>query len=351
MIVLSIRTIGSRLATMAFGRQEPGLVGELSRARRAISERTKVATNSLRSAQKNFSARARKIDARVCSTLTARARRIGISVSEEYVRGAVHTLASVGGCAVVVALAMHGSYRIRTAAQLPKRMVGTGRGFTGWVSRAGDGDGVRVVHAPAIRIPGSARRAALSARASDTISLRLAGVDAPECAHFGQPGQAYGEDARRWLSGFVKGERVRVIVHSADQYQRAVASVYKPRRSFLLRWFRIGERNVSVELARAGYATVYEGSNAQFGGARKKIVKAVKTARRRRAGMWAAKGKLETPAEFKRRLRTGAALKPQSMSSDATLQQVPGETTKSEKGVNNAFNILRQAYQFMKSLR
>jgi len=30
----------------------------------------------------------------------------------------------------------------------------------------------------------------------DTIGIRLAGVDAPECAHFGQPGQPFGEEAK-----------------------------------------------------------------------------------------------------------------------------------------------------------
>lgn len=28
------------------------------------------------------------------------------------------------------------------------------------------------------------------------ISVRLAGVDAPECAHFGMPAQPYGEEAK-----------------------------------------------------------------------------------------------------------------------------------------------------------
>lgn len=333
---------------MAFGvpREESGLSGELSRARRAICNQTKAARHSLSATQARISACAKKLDAQICSTVVMQVRRFGVKVSEEYVRGVVHALVSVSGGAVVVVLLLHGSTKINTASDLPRRLIGSGRGFSGWVSRVGDGDGMRVVHAPALRIPGSARHAVAKARSTNSVSVRLAGVDAPECAHFGQPGQAFGEDARRWLDSYVKGERVRVIVHSVDQYHRALASVYKPRRFFLFRWMHLGERNVSVELARAGYATVYEGSNAQFGDAKKKIVNAVETARRRRAGMWAAKGKFETPAQFKRRLRTGAASKQATVNSESSLS-----SSASQNAGNEVADILRRLYNFMRSLR
>lgn len=266
------------------------------------------------------------MDKRAITEIRQLSNRLGYRYNEEYVRGVFHTALAVGGVASSVLLIARGTHRIKTAADLPRRLVGSGRSFTGWVSRVGDGDGLRVRHAPFIRLPFRAKHTAAKAKASETVSIRLAGVDAPECAHFGMPGQAYGNDAKKWLDQYVRGKRVRVVVHAVDQYNRALASVFRPRGILPFR-----AKNVSVELANAGYATVYEGSNAQFGGARRQIEKAVARAQRRRRGMWGAKGKLESPSEFKRRLKTGSRSPP---ASDNVRQQTSAALTKNTP--NNA---------------
>lgn len=298
-----------------FGRraEEEGLLNDLNRARIAVISHTTRTTNyavgHARTLERRVRREATALDKRAVTEIRNLSNRLGYRCDEGYVRGVFHSTMAVGALAASLLLVARGAHRIKTAGDLPKRLVGTGRSFSGWVSRVGDGDGLRVRHSPILRLPFTARKAAAKAKAADTVSIRLAGVDAPECAHFGLPGQAYGNDAKKWLENYVRGRRVRVVVHSVDQYNRALASVFRTRGLIPGR-----AKNVSVELAKAGYATVYEGGNAQFGGARAKreIENAVAKAQRRRRGMWGAKGKLESPAEFKRRLKTGSRKAPAS---------------------------------------
>ena len=132
-----------------------------------------------------------------------------------------------------------------------------------------------------------------------TIHVRLAGVDAPELSHFGRPAQPYSKEALDWLTGYIKGRRVRCYIHKADQYGRVVGTVYI--RKGILR------RDVGLQMLRAGFATVYEAkSGADFGGDdREKAYKeAEEVAKRKKRGMWAAK-ELESPRDYKNRFKNG----------------------------------------------
>lgn len=165
-----------------------------------------------------------------------------------------------------------------------------------------------------------------------------------QCAHFGRPGQAYGNDAREWLNRYVIGCHVRIVVHAVDQYNRAVASVFKPR-SFMP--FRFAERNVSVELARAGYATLYEANGAQYGGAKQQIQRAIASAQRARRGMWSAKSRLETPAEFKRRLKAGS----RSIPGQLKTQITPAQPNESTEAIHDFIKVGRRLYSFLRRFR
>lgn len=126
--------------------------------------------------------------------------------------------------------------------------------------------------------------------------MRLAGVDAPEMAHFGRPEQPYGKKALEWLTGYILKRRVRAHVYKRDHYDRAVATVY------VRRWFV--KRDVGLEMLRAGLATVYEAkSGAEFGHLEETYRRAEMWAKTRRKGMWGAKGVLESPGEYKARMR------------------------------------------------
>ena len=126
--------------------------------------------------------------------------------------------------------------------------------------------------------------------------MRIAGVDAPEGAHFGRPAQPGAQEALDWLTSYILHRRVRTYVFRKDQYDRAVGSVYV--RRWLLR------KDVGLEMLKRGLATVYEAkTGSEFGKLEARYRSAEQTARRKRKGIWAAKGKdFESPREYKTRV-------------------------------------------------
>ncbi|RMD39223.1 hypothetical protein DV735_g5907, partial [Chaetothyriales sp. CBS 134920] len=177
------------------------------------------------------------------------------------------------------------------------------RSILGTVTSVGDGDNFRLYHTPGGRLagwgwlPGRRVPTAKSQLKGQTIHVRLAGIDAPELAHFGKPAQPYGQEALNWLRAYVLHRRVRVYVHQGDQYQRVVGTAYV--------WKFLGRRDVGLDMLGAGLATVYEAkTGAVFGpGLEPKYREAEAWAKARRKGMWAVhKGEhLETPREYKTR--------------------------------------------------
>lgn len=128
------------------------------------------------------------------------------------------------------------------------------------------------------------------------IHVRLAGVDAPELAHFGRPSQPYAQEALDWLKGYVLNRRVRAYVYKKDQYDRVVATVYV-RKGFL-------RRDVGLQMLKAGLATVYEAkSGAEFGvGLEERYRRAEWWAKFRSRGMWAGRSQdFESPRAYKTR--------------------------------------------------
>ncbi|POR30832.1 Uncharacterized protein TPAR_08937 [Tolypocladium paradoxum] len=171
------------------------------------------------------------------------------------------------------------------------------RSLFGRVTSVGDGDNFHLFHTPGGRAVGwgwlrkvPESRKALKDR---TIPIRLAGVDAPEGAHFGRPAQPFSAEALKWLSDYILHRNVRAYIYKRDQYNRIVATVYV--RRFLIR------RNVGLEMVKRGLATTYEAkSGAEFGGIKAVYEKAEAKAKRKRRGMWSGKpSAFESPREYK----------------------------------------------------
>jgi endonuclease YncB( thermonuclease family) len=147
------------------------------------------------------------------------------------------------------------------------------------------------------------------------IPIRIAGIDAPEGAHFGRPAQPYSAEALAWLQSYLLHRRVHCKIWRRDQYDRVVASVCVRRgpgpRLNLLR------RDVGLEMLRRGLATTYEAkTGAEFGGRdmERRYRAAEERARLRGVGLWAGekaswfglkpgKGAPETPRQYKTRMR------------------------------------------------
>ena len=132
------------------------------------------------------------------------------------------------------------------------------------------------------------------------IHIRLAGVDAPELAHFGRPAQPFSQEAMNFLTSYILHRRVRAFIYKRDQYDRAVATVYV--RRWLLR------RDVGLQMLWRGLATVYEAkSGAEFGKLEGKYRSAEKWAQKKRKGMWAGNEKeYESPRDYKSRMSNSA---------------------------------------------
>jgi endonuclease YncB( thermonuclease family) len=181
------------------------------------------------------------------------------------------------------------------------------RSILGKVTSVGDGDNFRIYHTPGGWLAGWGwlpwRRVPTEKKAlkDQTIHVRIAGIDAPELAHFGKPAQPYGQEALEWLTNYLAGRRVRAYVYRADQYQRVVATAYV--------WKGFIRRDVGLQMIRAGLATVYEAkTGAEFGdGKEEKYKKAMWWAKTRRKGMWAGGSKnFESPREYKTKHGMGA---------------------------------------------
>lgn len=215
--------------------------------------------------------------------------------------------------------------RITTTSDLPQAyVIPSRRRFTrslfGHVTAVRDPDNFRLYHTPLgylsgfglglRRLPPSSSTSASTSSSTTpaargkpipTLSIRIAGIDAPELAHFGKPAQPSASAALAWLTNYILHRRVRCYIHRVDQYNRLVATVYVRRGLF--------RRDVGLQMLRAGWATVYEAkTGVVFGGPGwdEKYKEAEEKARRERKGMWAVNGRVETPREFKNRMRGGS---------------------------------------------
>ncbi|KAK7746176.1 putative endonuclease lcl3 [Diatrype stigma] len=174
------------------------------------------------------------------------------------------------------------------------------RSLFGHVTSVGDGDNFHLFHTPGGRLAGWGwlRRVPVKKPIlrGKTIPIRLAGIDAPEGAHFGRPAQPFATDALSWLSNYILGRRVRAKIYKRDQYDRIVATVY------VRRLFR--RKDVGLEMLKAGLATTYEAkTGAEFGGLEEEYKAAEAVAKVKKLGIWGGKPKhFESPRDYKTRM-------------------------------------------------
>lgn len=160
--------------------------------------------------------------------------------------------------------------------------------FSGIVTNVGDGDGFKVFHVPFMRT-------ASYSRGSPRLSVRLAGVDAPEVRFFNAPAQPVSKEAKEYLKAMVLNKRVRIKVLSIDMYRRILAIVYVRRG-----WFTWG--NVNVQMVRAGMACVYVGRGAEYGECHAQLMNAERKAKSEKVGIWKDRH-VVLPMEYKKKHR------------------------------------------------
>lgn len=120
---------------------------------------------------------------------------------------------------------------------------------------------------------------------SRSTTVRLAGIDAPEVSggvdHTGQP---YGQEARDFLNGRIKGKRVMIHKIATDMYGRTLGEIY------------YGKRLVDIALVKGGYAEAYKWAD---GVNRAAYRSAEATAKAASIGIWALDD-YQSPGAFRR---------------------------------------------------
>ena len=125
------------------------------------------------------------------------------------------------------------------------------------------------------------------------ISLRLAGIDAPETEKKGQAGQPFAVESREFLSQTMH-KIILIKPFSKDQYGRLVGMAYD--LPLLLPWFK---RNLCLESVKRGLSVVYHGMGSEYGDLKKELMEAQKKASKDKKGIWSLPV-VEMPGQFKK---------------------------------------------------
>jgi hypothetical protein len=124
--------------------------------------------------------------------------------------------------------------RIPTTAYITPSTLRWKKTLVGRCTSVGDADGFRIYHTPgpmvyrdlfyAGTLKGKQSNGHTGGRVHlETLSIRLAGADAPESSHFGKPSQPLSKEAKEELEKLVLGKTVWCQAAHIDQYQRLVS--------------------------------------------------------------------------------------------------------------------------------
>ncbi|KGB74862.2 hypothetical protein CNBG_0700 [Cryptococcus deuterogattii R265] len=190
--------------------------------------------------------------------------------------------------------------RIKNADYVTSELLRRRAWIKGIVTSVGDGDNLRLYHTPGpfFQYPFKIRSIPTTQKGlrNETISIRIAGVDAPENAHFGNPAQPHAKESLEWLRATILGKRMRCQLLAKDQYNRIVAVPYISRR---LWW----DRPLPLMMLKEGMAVVYKAGGAEYGPwGLDGMLKVEAEARDAKRGLWALR-KFESPGDFKARMK------------------------------------------------
>ncbi|KAF9087411.1 putative endonuclease lcl3, partial [Mortierella sp. GBA35] len=175
--------------------------------------------------------------------------------------------------------------RIPSAAYLTPNMLKGRKILKGKVTSVGDSDNFRFYHTPGgiwagwgwlRHVPSGTK-----ALKDKTLHIRIAGVDAPEGAHFGMPAQPFSAESLAWLRKELLGKTVTVQPYAKDRYERVVSMAWYP--SFLP---FLPMKNVSKEMLKIGYGQIYRQAGSQYGGLLKEFERIEKKAKKNKVGIW-----------------------------------------------------------------
>ena len=117
--------------------------------------------------------------------------------------------------------------------------------------------------------------------------IRLVGIDSPEIGFNGQKSQPFSQKAKQHLAGLVDNKKITIKSYGTGGYNRQLAEVF------------IGNKNVNIEMVRAGLAEVYKGRRPKNFDSRAYITEESK-AKRARKGMWKQRYSYKSPKQWRK---------------------------------------------------
>ncbi|KAI0728826.1 SNase-domain-containing protein, partial [Fomitopsis betulina] len=198
--------------------------------------------------------------------------------------------------------------RLPTAEWITPDILSKGRWIKGYVTSVGDADNFRLYHTPGIGWRWPLKFRTIPTTRGDlkdqTIHIRLAGIDAPEAAHFGKPAQEFAQDSLTWLKKCIEGRFVYCQLCRRDQYGRIVAHVHwKPR---IFPSSLATGKSVQLEMLQQGWAEVYEQSGADHGSIGKdEFLRTQEQAQVSKRGIWKHGLVRQSAAEYKKKYASG----------------------------------------------
>jgi endonuclease YncB( thermonuclease family) len=139
-----------------------------------------------------------------------------------------------------------------------------------------------------------------------TISVRLYGIDAPEMARSGNPGQPYAIEAKEYITNKVSKNQkiVHVKLLGKDQYSRIIGRVTATTHTRKLFGITTGrEEDLSIGLAENGLASLYTGGGAKYDGHRSILENKINIAQQKKLGIWKNKSQFVDPAKYKKEMK------------------------------------------------
>ncbi|EDC3761224.1 thermonuclease family protein [Campylobacter upsaliensis] len=107
------------------------------------------------------------------------------------------------------------------------------------------------------------------------LKIRLYGIDAPELK------QAYGKEAKEYLSALILKQEVSLIIENKDKYERIVGTIF------------LKGKDINKEMVKNGYAHAYESFS-------KKYLAEQADAKMFKLGLWQDE-RVMSPSEFRRK--------------------------------------------------
>ncbi|KAH9837669.1 SNase-domain-containing protein [Rhodofomes roseus] len=238
--------------------------------------------------------------------------------------------------------------RLPTADWITPEILVKGRWIKGYVTSVGDADNFRLYHTPGIGWRWPLKFRTIPTTRGDlkdqTIHIRLAGVDAPEAAHFGKPAQEFAQESLAWLKYYIEGRFVYCQLCRKDQYGRIVAHVHwKPR---ILPGSLATGKSVPIEMLQHGWAEVYEQSGAEHGQLGvDEFLRVQGEAQTAKRGIWKYGLKRESAADYKKRYASGDTSKPVLVKTKDSMDKTEG-TTQAEASTQSG-GVFRRLFRVM----